>query len=95
MNDKSNPDEEQTTKHRVVEPTRHNDAIQRYSEIDGPLDETEDRFRIMADQAPVMIWMAGLDKLCTFFNLVWLNFTGRTLEQEIGEFIKGSFCRSE
>lgn len=84
MNDKSNPDEEQTTKPRAVESTRHKDAIQRYSEIDGPLDETEDRFRTMADHAPVMIWMAGLDKLCTFFNLVWLNFTGRSLEQEIG-----------
>jgi PAS domain S-box-containing protein len=48
------------------------------------LSESEERFRTMADTAPVMIWIAGSDKLCTFFNKPWLEFTGRTLEQEVG-----------
>jgi len=46
--------------------------------------ESESRFRIVADSAPVLIWMAGVDKLCTFFNKPWLEFTGRNLEQEMG-----------
>jgi PAS domain S-box-containing protein len=45
---------------------------------------SEERFRIMADTAPVMIWMSGTDKLCTFFNKPWLDFTGRPLEAEFG-----------
>jgi PAS domain S-box-containing protein len=46
--------------------------------------ESEQRFRQLADEAPVMIWMSGVDKLCTFFNKPWLDFTGRTMQQEIG-----------
>ena len=48
------------------------------------LRESEERFRIVADAAPVLIWMSGVDKLCTFFNKPWLEFTGRSLEQEMG-----------
>jgi PAS domain S-box-containing protein len=49
------------------------------------LRESEERFRNMADTAPVMIWVAGADKLFTFFNKTWLDFTGRSLEQELGD----------
>ena len=48
------------------------------------LRESEERFRVMANSAPVMIWVSGTDRLCTFFNKGWLDFTGRTLEQELG-----------
>jgi len=48
------------------------------------LRESEARFRTVADAAPVMIWMSGPDKLCNFFNKGWLDFTGRTMEQELG-----------
>lgn len=46
--------------------------------------ESETRFRTMADHAPVLLWMAGTDGLCNFFNQRWLEFTGKTLEQEVG-----------
>src|SRR6266487_2618393 len=51
---------------------------------EAALRESEERFRVVADSAPVLIWMSGLDKLCTFFNKPWLEFTGRTIEQEMG-----------
>lgn len=47
--------------------------------------ESEERFRHMADSAPVLIWISGPDKQCTFFNKGWLEFTGRTMDQELGD----------
>jgi len=46
--------------------------------------ESEARFRLMADQAPVLIWLSDQDQLCTYFNQTWLDFTGRTPEQDAG-----------
>jgi PAS domain S-box-containing protein len=40
------------------------------------LQESEQRFRLVANTAPVMIWMSGLDKKPTYFNQLWLDFTG-------------------
>jgi PAS domain S-box-containing protein len=47
-------------------------------------EESEKRFRVMADSAPVMIWMSDATKACIWFNRPWLQFTGRSLGQEKG-----------
>jgi PAS domain S-box-containing protein len=48
------------------------------------LRESEARFRVMADTAPVLLWTAGVDRLCDYFNEPWLAFTGRSMTQELG-----------
>jgi PAS domain S-box-containing protein len=48
------------------------------------LRRSEEDFRRMADTAPVMVWRASTDKLFDFFNQPWLEFRGRTMEQELG-----------
>jgi PAS domain S-box-containing protein len=52
--------------------------------VEARLRHAEQRFRLMANSAPVLIWISELDKLCTWFNKPWLTFTGRTMEQESG-----------
>jgi PAS domain S-box-containing protein len=46
--------------------------------------ESEERFRLVANTAPVLIWMSGPDKLCTYFNQPWLEFTGLAMEAQLG-----------
>ena len=48
------------------------------------LRESEGRLRLLSNGAPVMLWVAGPDKLCTEVNQTWLDFTGRSIETERG-----------
>jgi PAS domain S-box-containing protein len=52
--------------------------------IERTLRESEQRYRVITDAIPVMVWMAGLDKLCYYFNKCWLDFVGQPLEVEQG-----------
>ena len=49
------------------------------------LRESEGRFRLMANAAPVMIWSTGPDKRCTNVNRAFLDFTGRPIEAVLGD----------
>src|SRR6185312_15673599 len=48
--------------------------LSRRRKAERSLRESEERFRMMADSAPVLMWMAGTDKKCVFFNRSWLDF---------------------
>jgi len=60
-------------------------VIERAFQVERLLRQSEERFRHLADAAPVLIWIAEADRHCTYFNQRWLDFTGRNLEQEIGD----------
>jgi PAS domain S-box-containing protein len=45
--------------------------------------DNEKRFQVMAEKAPAMLWIAGTDRLRTYFNKSWLDFTGRPVQSEI------------
>jgi len=53
--------------------------------VEEALRESEARFRYMADNAPVMIWVSGADKKSTYFNKNWLEFTGHSFEEEMND----------
>jgi PAS domain S-box-containing protein len=46
--------------------------------------ESEERFRLMADAIPVLVWISDRSKRCTWFNKSWLNFAGRPMEELVG-----------
>jgi PAS domain S-box-containing protein len=44
----------------------------------------DERFHELMDHAPFLLWISGPDGLCTFFNRPWLDFRGRTIDEEMG-----------
>lgn len=63
---------------------RINTMLVALRELDVKKRESEKRFRTVADSAPVMIWMSDIDGKYTYVNRVWLDFTGHSLEEELG-----------
>ncbi len=61
-----------------------NDITERKRAMDAAK-ESEERFRVMANTAPVLVWVSHQDGQMTFFNRPWLEFTGRTLDEEKGD----------
>ena len=59
---------------RDISERKHQEAILR---------ESEERFRLVADTAPAMIWMSNAENVSTFANKAWLDFTGRSMEAEL------------
>ncbi|OYW77503.1 MAG: hypothetical protein B7Z37_03905 [Verrucomicrobia bacterium 12-59-8] len=53
--------------------------------INKSLTANELRFRLIMDHAPVLVWLSDTQKKCTWFNKPWLEFTGRTIEQDMGD----------
>jgi len=50
---------------------------------EAALRESEERFRLVANTAPVMIWMSDVEKRCVYVNQGWLEFTGRPIESKL------------
>jgi PAS domain S-box-containing protein len=69
---------------RVIGASKVARDITSQKQAERALRESEQRFRVITDASPVLVWMAGTDKLCYYFNKGWLDFVGRTLEQESG-----------
>ncbi len=53
-------------------------------QAEARLRESEERFRVMADTAPVLLWVADTEGMCTWFNRPWLTFTGRPIADQLG-----------
>jgi PAS domain S-box-containing protein len=58
--------------------------ITEHHRLQVELEESEARFRILGDSAPVLLWMAGRDARCVFINQGWLEFTGRSMDAVVG-----------
>lgn len=66
---------------RIEELEREN-LILRQQHIE--ITEAKELYLKIFEDFPALIWRSRLDKLCDYFNKTWLDFTGRSLEQEFG-----------
>lgn len=60
------------------------EALDEAAMANHELVESESRFRLMADSAPVLIWMANAEQEAVWLNRRWLDFTGKSLVEEMG-----------
>jgi PAS domain S-box-containing protein len=70
---------------RVIGASKVARDITAQKQAERALRESEQRYKVVTDASPVMVWMSGKDKLCYYFNKSWLDFTGHTMEQEVGD----------
>ena len=70
---------------RVIGASKVARDITHLKQVEIALRESEERFRQMADSAPVMVWVTDPDGLCTYLNRCWYDFTGQTAEAGLGE----------
>jgi PAS domain S-box-containing protein len=59
-----------------------NKLFQEQTKLESQADENS--FYSILNECPFLVWISDTDGLCTFFNTAWLNFTGRTIKQELG-----------
>ncbi|MEQ1622845.1 MAG: EAL domain-containing protein [Methylococcales bacterium] len=52
--------------------------------VEDALRDSENNFKTLAQNTSALVWMTGRNNLRNYFNQVWLDFTGRTLNQEKG-----------
>lgn len=69
---------------RVVGISTVCEEITEWIEVEAALRQSEERFRHMADNAPVMIWVTDATGDCTYLNQGWYDFTGQTEETGLG-----------
>lgn len=69
---------------RIQYIAEHVAAVIVRQEYEKKLRESELQYRNLAESGSALIWTSGTDKLCNYFNNIWLKYTGRTIEQEIG-----------
>jgi len=68
----------------LISGARKRQALTKAEKQQQALGASGERFRNTVDTAPAMIWMVGMDMKCTYVNKRWLDFTGRSEEQELG-----------
>ena len=59
--------------------------INERKQIEETLLDSQNHFRTLVNNTSILVWISGLNKRCYYFNQAWLDFTGRTLTQEIGD----------